>query len=102
MKSTELPFDLVSLQADVVEELEDTYKALTEKFSISISAKDDFPIHQFDLLKSDFDIVVGGSLLINTPANNCHLVFLKINCSYYSVKGTVRTSYYRYQVWAFI
>jgi len=97
-----LPFDLVSLSADDVQSLEDTYKALRAKFSISLYDSTDIPIKQFDLLNSGPDKTIGGTLLINTPANNLHLVFLKIHYSYYGLRSTTRSDYYKYQVWAFI
>jgi hypothetical protein len=102
MNSNELPFDLVNLCADDVQELEDTYKALKAKFDISISSDNEFHIKQFELLNTNPDITIGGSLLINTPTNNCHLAFLKIHNSYYSIKGANRSDYYQYQAWAFI
>ena len=100
--SNELPFDLVSLSADDVQALEDTYKALQKKFSISLSDDKGIHIKQFELLNTNQDVVVGGSLLINTPTNNCHLVFLKIHYSIVSGRAYQRHEYYKYQAWAFI
>jgi len=97
-----LPFDLVSLGADDVQALEDTYKALQAKFSIRLSDNADIHLQQFDVLNTNPDKVIGGNLLINTPANNLHLVFIKIHYSYYALKAATRSDYYKYQVWAFI
>lgn len=100
--SNELPFDLVSLGADDVQALEDTYKALRAKFSVSLSDNSDIHLKQFDLFNTDPDKTIGGTLLINTPANNLHLAFLKIHYSYYGLRSATRSDYYKYQVWAFI
>jgi hypothetical protein len=102
MNNNELPFDLMSLGADDVQSLEDTYKALRAKFNISLS--DDAGIHlkQFELFNTDPGKTIGGTLLVNTPANNLHLAFIKIHYSHYNVNRTTTTDYYRYQVWAFI
>jgi hypothetical protein len=102
MSNKDLPFDLVSLSSDDVQSLEDTYQALCAKFNVGPSGDNDIHLEKFDIFNNNPNISIGGTLLIKTPANNCHLAFLRIHYSNYGLKSVTRYDYYKYQVWAFI
>ena len=96
-----LPFNTVSLAADDVQALEDAYKALCAKFSISLPGDVDLSTKSFDLFINP-DVSIGGVLRVDNTANNLYLVFVKIHYSSYGLRSATREDWYKYQVWAFI
>jgi len=104
-----LPFDTVGLDADEVDALDDVYKAITAKFSISPESEADPQIHKFDLINCNedsyhhSDISLGGVLKINHTAHECCLVFIKIR--YYTTNRASRgegLDDYRYKAWGYV
>jgi hypothetical protein len=97
-----LPFDTCSLNADVVQALEDTYVALQAKFNISVPNDINLHINKFESINANPDISVGGILQINNTANECYLAFVKIHEHYHNIRAASDVDFYRYKVWAFI
>jgi hypothetical protein len=99
------PFDTVGLDADEVQALEDSYKALKTKFNIAVPDKFNAQINKFELFNNDAKASVGGTLLINPPINTCYLLFIR---SFYSSSaggrggGSQNIQYYKNQAWAFV
>jgi len=100
-----LPFDTVGLDANEVQRLEDSYKALKAKFNIEVPGKANLHINKFELFNNSQNLAVGGVLLINPPVNSCYLTFIR---SFYANSaggrggGSQNTSYYKNQAWAFV
>jgi hypothetical protein len=92
-------FDTINLGANDVQVLEDSYKALKAKFNIGVP---DSTIHinKFELFNNQTEASVNGTFLINYPAINCYLNFVKIHYNY-SV-GRSRVNNYKCQAWAFV
>jgi hypothetical protein len=100
-----LPFDTVGIDADEVQALEDSYKALKAKFNIEIPGKTNLHINKFELFNNNQNSTIGGVLLINPPVNSCYLTFIR---SFYAYSaggrggGSQNSSYYKNQAWAFV
>ncbi|MGZ3813087.1 MAG: hypothetical protein ACXVJN_15175 [Mucilaginibacter sp.] len=94
-----LPFDTANIDADDVQALEDTYKALKSKFKVALTEDQTFDIKKFDVFSNYQDISVGGSLLINHPEKGCYLTFLKVRTHVPNGRGPA-IDYFKYQVWA--
>jgi len=100
------PFDTVDLDAGEVQALEDTYKALKTKFTISLPSEIDQHINKFEPFNNTPGARLGGTLLVNQPAINCYLNFVKNRFSYSyggrGGKGGQDFIYDKYQAWAFV
>jgi len=94
-----LPFDTINLGADDVQALEDSYNALKAKFNIGL-ADSHTHLNKFELFNNEPDASVSGTFLINSPAVNCYLNFVKIHYNY-SV-GRSQVNNYKCQAWAFV
>lgn len=94
-----LPFDTADIDADDVQALEDTYKALRSKFKVGLTEDQTFDLKKFDIFSNYQDISIGGSLLINHPESGCYLTFIKIRTHIANGRGPA-INYYKYQVWA--
>src|ERR1700742_4393461 len=79
-----LPFDTTGLDGAEIDNLNETYAALSKKYSIDYSCREKLSLNSFDLMRSchdpnrNTDFTQGGILKINTPLNECYLVFLKL------------------------
>ncbi|MDB5007892.1 MAG: hypothetical protein JWQ84_2163 [Mucilaginibacter sp.] len=104
MKS--FPFDTINLEADEVQALEDTYRALKAKFNIGIPDNTDHFLNKFELFNNNPETKLGGTLFINYPQINCYLNFVKSSYSYSSGgrggNGGQNFEYDKYQIWAFV
>jgi hypothetical protein len=94
-----LPFDTVSLAADDVQALEDTYKALKAKYNIGLPDANSH-INKFELFNNEQEANVSGVFLIDYPATDCYLNFVKIR--YQFTSGRSRMDYLKCQAWAFV
>ncbi len=94
-----LPFDLLKINADDVDALEATYRALKENFKVGLIKDDAIRLKEFDMFTSHPEATIGGTLLINHPEDGCHLTFVKLRTVIQGGRGSA-ISYYKYQVWA--
>ena len=94
-----LPFDLLKINADDVDALEATYKALKENFKVGLIKDDAIRLKEFDMFTSHPEATIGGTLLINHPEDGCHLTFVKLRTVIQGGREPA-ISYYKYQVWA--
>ncbi len=70
---TNFPFDTISLDADEVQALEDTYNALKTKFKMAIPNNADQFVNKFELFNNNPTAKLGGTLFISYPETNCYL-----------------------------
>ena len=82
-----LPFDTTDIDADDIQALEDSYKALRSKFKVGLTEDDTFDLKKFDAFSNYKDITVGGSLLINHPESGCYLTFVKVRTQISNGRG---------------
>jgi len=94
-----LPFNTVSLAADDVQALEDAYNALKAKFKIGLPDSKS-PINKFELFNNGQAESVSGTLLLNSPATDCYLSFVKVRSQF--TAGRTHLDYLKCQSWAFV
>jgi hypothetical protein len=94
-----LPFDTINLGADDVQALEDSYKALKAKFNIGLPDSNTH-LNKFELFNNEPEASISGTFLINYPATNCYLNFVKIHYNYSVGRSQVKN--YKCQAWAFV
>jgi len=104
-----LPFDLTGLDSSEVDALKGVYKALKEKFDISIPDDFNVDVNQFDFIRcykdQDHctDIALGGVLRINNVAGDSYLIFMKVRYYYANSSSHLyrmeRLDTYRYIAW---
>ncbi|MDN5286507.1 MAG: hypothetical protein JWR38_2781 [Mucilaginibacter sp.] len=96
-----LPFDTTSLDADDVQALEASYKAIKDNFKVGLTNDDVIKLKEFDVFSNYPKATIGGTLLINHPESGCYLTYVKINTTIQTGRGPgAAISYYRYQLWA--
>lgn len=94
-----LPFDTTDIDAEDMQALEDSYKALRSKFQVGLAEDDTFDLKKFNIFSNYGDIRIGGSLLINHPESGCYLSFIKVLTQIQNGRGPA-LNYFKYQVWA--
>jgi hypothetical protein len=83
-----------------VQALEDSYNALKTKFHIALPGNVDLHINKFELFNNSPDASICGTFLINHPANDCYISFIKIHYRYTAGRSTVDN--FKCQAWAFV
>ena len=96
-----LPFDTTSLDADDMQVLEASYKAVKEKFKVSLTNDDAIKLKEFDVFSDCRGATIGGTLLINHPESGCYLTYVKVKTGIKTGQGPgAGISYYKCQLWA--
>jgi len=96
-----LPFDTTNLDADDMQALEVSYKAIKENFKVSLTHDDVINLKGFDVFNNYPNATIGGTLLINHPESGCYLTYVKIKTAIKTGQGPgAGISYYKCQLWA--
>jgi hypothetical protein len=87
----------MGLGADEVQQLEDIYKALKNRFDIRLP--DNQHVNNFEAFNNNENASIGGTIVLN---DNCYLTFVKVHYQAREGRGISLTEYYKYQIWAFV
>ena len=92
------PFDTCSLAADVIDNYNDTYKAIKAKFHLEFTGNIDFQLEQFQVFNGSDDINIKGSFVLKQSNNNeCYMLFVQSSRPHNARHGVV--SGLSFQTW---
>jgi len=95
-----LPFNTTGLCAEEIERLQETYKALREKYNVQFTGNIDFHLEQFEVFKSFANINVRDCYVIKQDHNNdTYILFIETLGQTKGVNGEI-VSHCGYQTWA--
>ena len=95
----DFPFDTVGLTSEEIERLQQTYKALKNKYDIQLTGNINFHLEQFEVFKYCFDVNLRDSYVIKQDNNSSYVLFLETHSKAPNSKARV-TDHCDCQTWA--